>query len=85
MPTPCGASLNRQSERFAIKLQSPQISLHGKKCEIFKAYISPHKLSRYLLSKIHPIGWWKSKLFRTLGFGETNADLVEQQLIDIAN
>lgn len=50
-----------------------------------KAYIPPHKLSRYLLSKIHPIGRWKSKLFRTLGFDEKNADILEQRLIDIAN
>jgi len=50
-----------------------------------KAYIPPYKLSGYLLSKIHPIGRWKSKLFRALGFDETNADVLEQRLIDIAN
>ena len=49
------------------------------------AYVPGEKLHGYLLSRTHPIGRWKSKLFRDLGFDESNVDLLEIQLIDIAN
>jgi hypothetical protein len=49
------------------------------------AYIPRQKLNGYLLSRTHPIGRWKSKLFRDLGFDENNVDLLEGRLIDIAN
>ncbi|MFC1816744.1 DUF6883 domain-containing protein [Thermodesulfobacteriota bacterium] len=49
------------------------------------AYIPQQKLKDYLLSRSHPIGSWKSKLFHNLGFDETNSDLLEQHLFAIAN
>ena len=49
------------------------------------AYVPRQKLNGYLLSRTHPIGRWKSKLFRDLGFDENNVDLLEGRLIDIAN
>jgi len=49
------------------------------------AYVSPDKLKEYLLSKTHPVGRWKSKLFRGLGFDETNVDLFEKRLLAVAN
>ena len=49
------------------------------------SYIPSSKLSDYLLSKTHPIGKWKGRLFRAHGFNETNVDLLEKSLISIAN
>lgn len=49
------------------------------------AYISSSKLINYLLSKTHPIGRWKGKFFRSIGFNETNVDFLEQGLISIIN
>ena len=49
------------------------------------AYIPSHKLNDYLLSKTHPVGRWKSKLFRGFGYDETKMDFLERQLLDIAN
>ena len=49
------------------------------------AYIPSTKLIDYLLSKTHPIGRWKGRLFRAYGFNETNVDLLEKNLIYIAN
>ena len=49
------------------------------------AYVPPDKLKGYLLSKTHPVGRWKSKLFRGVGFDETNVDLLEKRLLAIAN
>lgn len=50
-----------------------------------RAYIPSHKLHNYLLSKTHSVGKWKAGFFRSLGFDETNADALEQQLIAIAH
>lgn len=52
-------------------------------CE--KAYIPASKLSDYLLSKTHPVGKWKAKFFNTLGFDETNTDIIENRLLSIAH
>jgi hypothetical protein len=49
-----------------------------------KAYIPYSKLHNYLLSKTHSIGMWKSIFFGSLGFDETNADLLERKIISIA-
>ncbi len=49
------------------------------------AYIPSPKLHDYLLSKTHPVGRWKARFFRALGFDVTNADVLEQQLIAIAH
>lgn len=48
------------------------------------AYISPSKLRDYLLSETHPVGRSKARFFRTLGFDETNINILEQGLIAIA-
>ncbi len=50
-----------------------------------KAYISSPKLHDYLLSKTHSVGKWKAGFFRSLGFDETNINVLEQQLISIAH
>ena len=49
------------------------------------AYIPSSKLHDYLLSKTHSVGRWKARLFRALGFDETNVDVLEQGLIAIAH
>jgi hypothetical protein len=50
-----------------------------------KTYIPSPKLHEYLLSKTHSVGKWKARFFRSLGFDETNADVLEQRLIAIAH
>ncbi|MBE7473607.1 MAG: hypothetical protein DPW09_38615 [Anaerolineae bacterium] len=49
-----------------------------------KAYIPLPKFTAYLLSESHAVGKSKAKFFRTLGFDETNIDLLERGLITIA-
>jgi hypothetical protein len=49
-----------------------------------QAYVPPPKLIDYLLSPSHPIGGSKARFFRSVGFDEANAALLEQTLIDIA-
>ena len=48
------------------------------------AYISPEKLTDYLLSETHPVGKSKAKFLRSVGFNESNVDVLEQSLILIA-
>jgi hypothetical protein len=48
------------------------------------AFIQPQKLIGYLLSKTHSVGKSKAKLLRTVGFNETNVDILEQELLTIA-
>ncbi|EKD91393.1 MAG: hypothetical protein ACD_30C00014G0003 [uncultured bacterium] len=36
-----------------------------------KTFISKEKLLNYILSEIHPVGKFKAKFFRNLGFDET--------------
>jgi hypothetical protein len=49
------------------------------------AYVPTSKLRDYLLSEAHPVGRWKARFFRALGFDETNVDVLEQHLIAIAH
>ena len=49
-----------------------------------KAYVSQRKLLDYLLSETHPIGKSKAKFLRSIGFGGSNLDALEQSLISIA-
>lgn len=49
------------------------------------AYVPPSKLYDYLLSRTHLVGMGKARFFRSLGFDETNADILEQELISIAH
>ena len=48
------------------------------------AQIDRDKLRRYLLSETHPVGRWKARFFRGIGFNETNLALLERSLIEIA-
>lgn len=48
------------------------------------AYISKEKLTDYLLSETHTVGKFKAKFFRTLGFDESNLDVLEKALHEIA-
>lgn len=49
-----------------------------------KAYIQSQKLTGYLLSESHPIGSSKAKLLRAFGFNDMNVDMLEQELLTIA-
>lgn len=49
-----------------------------------KVYISPEKLTDYLLSETHSVGKSKAKFLRSVGFNESNVDVLEQCLILIA-
>ena len=49
-----------------------------------KAYIPLLKIRDYLLSETHPIGKSKAKFLRSMGFNETNIDLLKQGLLNIA-
>jgi len=49
-----------------------------------KVHISRRKLTDYLLSETHPIGRWKAKFFRALGFHETNVNLLLEGFRNIA-
>ena len=48
------------------------------------AFISPAKLTEYLLSESHPSGRSKAQYLRAAGFDENNVDLLEQGLVTIA-
>lgn len=48
------------------------------------AYVPLTKLLNYLLSETHPIGKSKAKFFRSVGFNETNANLLKEGLQCIA-
>ena len=48
-------------------------------------HISKRKLTDYLLSETHPIGRWKAKFFRALGFNETNVNLLFEGFKKIAH
>ena len=47
------------------------------------AKLDREKLTGYLLSWTHPIGRWKAKFFRSLGFSESNIAVLEQALREI--
>ncbi len=49
------------------------------------AYIPLAKLLDYLLSETHPVGKSKAKYFRSLGFNETNLNLLKEGLLAIAS
>jgi hypothetical protein len=48
------------------------------------AHVPGEKLTEYLLSETHPIGRSKARFLRAVGFDETNIDLLEQALLQIA-
>jgi N-acetylglutamate synthase-like GNAT family acetyltransferase len=49
------------------------------------AFIQPEKLTGYLLSETHSVGKSKAKFFCELGFNEENVDILEQELLKVAN
>ncbi|GLI52684.1 DUF6883 domain-containing protein [Thermodesulfovibrio yellowstonii] len=49
-----------------------------------KALIDNEKILNYLLSETHPVGKFKAKFFRSLGFNANNADLLKNALLQIA-
>lgn len=48
------------------------------------AFISRGKLTNYILSKTHPVGKFKAKVFQKAGFNEYNIYLFEKMLRRIA-
>lgn len=49
-----------------------------------EARVDREKLLGYLLSTGHPVGRFKARFFRSLGFNESNVTFLEQQLISVA-
>ena len=49
------------------------------------AYISPEKLTDYLLSETHPVGRPKARFLREAGFNESNIEDLERGLLGIAH
>jgi hypothetical protein len=49
------------------------------------AFIPKEKLKGYLLSETHPVGKFKAKYFRNLGFDESNIDKLEKFLLSMAH
>lgn len=48
------------------------------------SYIPEDKLVSYLLSETHPVGRSKAKIFRGIGFNETNVGKLSEALLKIA-
>ena len=48
-----------------------------------QAYVQPPKITHYLLSETHSVGKSKAKFFRSLGFDESNTELLVQGLLHI--
>jgi hypothetical protein len=48
------------------------------------AHIPPSKLADYLVSETHPVGRWKARFLRAVGFDEANVRALGQGLIAIA-
>jgi len=48
-----------------------------------EAYIPYPKLVDYLLSEVHSVGRIKARFFRSVGFDETNVQVLEQNLLAI--
>jgi len=48
------------------------------------AYVPREKLTHYLLSETHPVGKFKARFFRALGFDDNNVQLLERELLQLA-
>jgi len=46
--------------------------------------IEPDKIAGYLLSRSHPVGRFKARVFAAAGFDETNADAFAEEIRRIA-
>lgn len=49
------------------------------------AYIPTGKLTAYLLSETHSVGKSKARLFRSLGYSESNVSFLKDGLLSIAH
>ena len=49
------------------------------------SYIPRNKLKGYLLSVTHPVGKFKAKYFKKIGFDISNASQLEKELLSIAH
>lgn len=49
-----------------------------------QATVPEKKLTDYLLSETHAVGKFKAKFFRSLGFNETNVNLLRKEIINLA-
>lgn len=49
-----------------------------------QASVSEQKLTDYLLSETHAVGKFKAKFFRGLGFDETNPNLFQKEILNLA-
>ena len=49
------------------------------------AYVPRQKLEGYLLSETHIVGKSKARFFRMFGFDESNIELLEKGLLEIAH
>ncbi|MEK7812227.1 MAG: DUF6883 domain-containing protein [Candidatus Desantisbacteria bacterium] len=47
-------------------------------------YIGTEKLRQYLLSMTHPVGKSKAKLLRSIGFNESNVNMLKKNLVELA-
>ena len=50
-----------------------------------KAIVPEKKLTEYLLSETHAVGRFKARFFRSLGFNETNVELLQKEILNLAN
>jgi hypothetical protein len=48
------------------------------------AFVPKEKIKEYLLSLTHPVGYSKAIFFREIGYNESNYELLEEALLDIA-
>ena len=48
------------------------------------AIVTTDKLRAYLLSDAHPVGQYKALFFKNLGYDEADADILRQDLLNIA-
>lgn len=48
------------------------------------AFAPKEKITEYLLAESHPVGGPKAKFFRAFGFDESNVQLFEQALLELA-
>ena len=50
-----------------------------------EAYIPELKITGYLLSNTHPVGRFKARILRELGYDENNVGALVQDFLDIAH
>lgn len=48
------------------------------------AFVSQSKLEKYLLSNTHPVGKFKSRFFKSIGFSKGSSQKLKQSILEIA-